>query len=159
MDVGDLLWFADVALGGMVGIVGSLGDSGANSRPYDGANSPYSLLTHCLGVMEFWGGEAIAGRTIVRDRPAEFRAAGPVGPLRTRASEAREQLAADLTCFVADDPPRSAFEDDSLPQPLTQRGCLLHLYEELAQHHGQMEILRDLIAAGGWSHGRPCGGA
>ncbi len=35
---------------------------------------------------------------------------------------------------------------DDEPPP-TQRSCLVHLFEELTQHHGQMEILRDLITA------------
>jgi hypothetical protein len=29
----------------------------------------------------------------------------------------------------------------------TQGGALLHIYEELAQHRGQMEITRDLLWA------------
>ncbi len=31
---------------------------------------------------------------------------------------------------------------------LDQGGALFHVYEELAQHHGQMEIIRDCILAG-----------
>lgn len=144
-EVDDLLWFVDVAFDGMVAIVASLGDDDANARPLPDANSPYVLLTHCLGVVEFWGGAAIAGRAISRDRPAEFRASGPVAPLLERVAASRGKLASDLLAYQADSPPRLSFDDDSLPAPMTQRGCLLHLYEELAQHHGQMQILRDAI--------------
>lgn len=143
----DVLWFAGVALDGMAAIVAGLGDDGANVRPLPGSNSPYCLLVHCLGVAEFWAGHAIAGREIVRDRAAEFRAAGPVSPVLQRVSAARARLRADLAGYQAESPPRRAFDDDSLPVPMTQRGCLLHLYEELAQHRGQMEVLRDAIAA------------
>jgi len=146
-ELDDVLWFVDVAYDGMVAIVSALGDDGANERPLPGANSPYCLLTHCLGVTEFWGGHAIAGRTIDRDRSSEFRAAGAVGPLLARVVDARRQLTVDLEAYQVESPPRAAFDDDSLPVPMTQRGCLLHLYEELAQHHGQMQILRDVIVA------------
>ena len=51
----DVLWFADSALDGMVAIVRQLGDDRANRRPQlPGANSPYAILTHCLGVMEHY---------------------------------------------------------------------------------------------------------
>lgn len=146
-EVAAVTFFVDRAFDGMTAIVSALGDADANVRPAPGANSPYVLLTHCLGVCEFWGGAAIAGRTISRDRPAEFVASGPVAPLLARTAGARQQLASDLRVYEADSPPRRAFENDSLPAPMTQRGCLLHLYEELAQHHGQMEILRDAIRA------------
>jgi hypothetical protein len=147
-EVDDVLWFVDVALDGMSSIVASLGDDGANARPLPGSNSPYCLLVHCLGVMEFWGGEAIAGRVIVRDRGAEFRASGPVSSVLAKVSPARARLTDDLREYDGAAPPRSAFDDDSLPQPITQRGCLVHLFEELAQHHGQMQVLRDAILSG-----------
>ncbi len=79
ISVDDFLWFVDEALDGMVGIVVELGDDLANRRPdLPGANSPYAILFHCLGVMEWWGGVAVAGRPVERDRDAEFRATGPV---------------------------------------------------------------------------------
>jgi hypothetical protein len=73
----DYLWFVDAALEAMITIVVTLGDDDANARPdLPGANSPYVILTHCLGVMEDWGGRMVAGRAIIRDRPAEFTASG-----------------------------------------------------------------------------------
>src|SRR5205807_5775164 len=63
----DFLWFVDQALDAMVRIVRELGDD-ANRRPeLPGANSPYAILYHSLGVMEYWGGAMVAGRTIERD--------------------------------------------------------------------------------------------
>src|SRR5438876_8347136 len=47
--------YVDRAVEAMADIVGDLGDDLANTRPgLPGANSPYVILRHCLGVMEFW---------------------------------------------------------------------------------------------------------
>ena len=60
-----VMWFVDDALDQMAVILRDLGDELANRRPaLEGANSPYAILTHCLGVMEFWGGTTIVGRPI-----------------------------------------------------------------------------------------------
>lgn len=146
----DYLWYVDTALDAMVAILGELGDDGANQRlDTPGANTPYAVVTHCLGVLEFWGGYAVAGRTIERDREAEFRARGDVAGLVRRVRAAREQLVADLDDLVPDAPVRGALEDDdtSLPLGRTQGGALVHLYEELAQHLGQLEVTRDVLLA------------
>ena len=58
-----------------------------------GASSAYANVTHCLGVMGYWGGAVVAGRTIER----------------------------------------------------SQGGALMHIYEELAQHLGQLEVGRDVV--------------
>ena len=146
----DYLYFVDEALEGMVAIVTDLGDELANRKlDVPGANSPYAVLYHCLGVMEYWGGELVAGRTIQRDRDAEFRARGPVDELVARARRARRQLAADLADLDPSAPPRGMPEpeDAELPLGRTQGGALVHIYEELAQHRGQMEVTRDVLLA------------
>jgi Protein of unknown function (DUF664) len=146
----DLLWYVDQSLDGMVAIVTDLGDDLANRRPdLPGANSPYAILFHCLGVMRWWGGEAIAGRAVERDRDAEFRASGPVAELADRAAAARRQLADDLANMSPTDPPRADVDPNDAAAPLgrTQGGVALHVYEELAQHYGQMQLTRDVLLA------------
>jgi hypothetical protein len=65
ISVPDLLWYVDEALDGMTLIVSELGDDLVNQRlDGPGANSPYAILTHCLGVVGYWGGEVIAGRQV-----------------------------------------------------------------------------------------------
>jgi hypothetical protein len=150
ISVEDYLYFMDEALEGMVATVTELGDELANRRlDLAGANSPYAVLYHCLGVMEYWGGAMVAGRSIERDRDAEFRASGGVGELVGRTRRARRQLDADLADLEPLAPPRGTPnpEDADLPLARTQGGVLLHIYEELAQHRGQMEVTRDVLRA------------
>jgi hypothetical protein len=148
ISLADVLSSIDDALTAMVDIVTDLGDDLANRRPQlPGANSPYAILTHCLGVLEQWGGESIAGRPFTRDRDAEFRATGAVADLTRRADAARRQLDADLAAFVGTDPPRGTVEPDDRDRPLgrSQGGVALHIFEELSQHLGQMELTRDVL--------------
>ncbi len=144
----DFFWFVDQSLDAMVAIVGQLGDDRANERPaLEGANSTYAIVTHCTGVMEFWGGSAVAGRPIVRDRDAEFRAEGPVADLVVRVAEARRQLEKDIAHMDHAAPARHAAApgEDDRPDSRSQGAVLLHILEELFQHLGQMEITRDML--------------
>jgi hypothetical protein len=150
ISVDDYLWFVDDALDGMVEIVTELGDDLANRRPDVGeTNSPYVLLTHCLGVLEYWGGRMVAGRKISRDRDAEFRAAGAVAPLVERTRAAQRRFHEDVSHAEPFAPTRRHDdpEYEKLPGGRTQGGVLMHIYEELAQHRGQMEGCRDVLLA------------
>ncbi|MEU8636483.1 DUF664 domain-containing protein [Amycolatopsis sp. NPDC048633] len=144
----DYLWFAGRALDGMAAILAELGDDRANRRPpLPGANTPYAIVTHCLGVLEFWAGSLVAGRAVERDRDAEFTASGPVSVLAERVAAAKDQLRADLTVAEPAEPlraPAPAKYADT-PAGRSQGGALQHVYEELAQHHGQLELTRDIL--------------
>lgn len=143
--------YVDKAIDDLTAIVIGLGDEAANRRPpLPGANSPYALLRHCLGVLEFWGGEVVAGREVRRDRDAEFRAAGPVAGLAAAAQEAKRRFRADIATADPAAPPRRTNPDfcwDGLD--VTSQGhALLHVMEEMCQHLGQAEISRDMLRAG-----------
>ncbi|MGM7668562.1 mycothiol transferase [Microbacterium sp. A93] len=140
------------ALDSMSRIVEDLGDERANRRPaVDGANSPFALLLHCHGVVTFWVGHVILGRAVHRDRAAEFAAHGPVAPLLREVRELQRQFAADLPAVepaaAVRNPPAASTRAAAPPKPMTQGCALQHVYTELAQHLGQMEIIRDLILA------------
>jgi DinB superfamily len=144
----DYLWYVDLALDEMVAIVCGLGDGTSNRQPdLAGANSPFAILTHCLGVLEFWGGLMVAERAITRDREAEFRSHGAVAELAQRAATARRQLATDISGFDPWAAPPQVLppEDADLPYAKTKGGVLLHVLEELLQHLGQMELSRDVL--------------
>ncbi|CAB1076543.1 hypothetical protein D1AOALGA4SA_4339 [Olavius algarvensis Delta 1 endosymbiont] len=150
----DFLYFINVALDGMVRIVEELGDDRVNLRPdFPGANSPYVILYHCVGCTNFWIGALIAGRQVSRDRDAEFQAQGTVADIREAVRDLQKQLQEDFTHVQGDQP--LAYLDALLPlqkwtqqqgvQHWRQGKALIHAYEELAQHHGQMEITRDIL--------------
>jgi hypothetical protein len=151
MVLDELLHYCDVALRGMTGIVVELGDDLANSRPpLPGANSSFAILTHCLGVMEYWGGAVVAGRPIDRDRDAEFVATGSVADLAERVEVAWQRFRTDVADVPLDGRRRGEWDpDDDVPmREFTAGGVLLHVLEELCQHHGQLEITRDVLRSG-----------
>ncbi|MGD0345048.1 MAG: DinB family protein [Acidimicrobiales bacterium] len=148
----DVLWYVDHVLDAMAAILARLGDRLANEKPdLPGANSPFAIVTHCLGVMEFWAGVMIADRPIVRDRDAEFTATGAVDDLIARVALSRHRFAADLDELEPLASPRrpAAPRDAGLPLATTQGGVVLHVLEELFQHLGHLELTRDVLLAAG----------
>lgn len=151
MDAGvaGLAEYVERAVDSMSEILTGLGDDLANQRPgLLSANSPYAILRHSLGVMAFWGGQVVADRKVVRDRAAEFRAAGPVADLVAAAQEAKGQFRADVAGADPSAPLRGThpeMREDDL-EMRSQWHALLHVLEEMTQHLGQMEITRDLLA-------------
>jgi hypothetical protein len=150
LDRQDYLYFTERALDGMASIVSGLGDDLANRKPsLEGANSPFALLTHCVGVVDYWVGHLVAGRDTDRDRDSEFLASGPVQPLLDEVLTVKAQLVEDVFHAEPGSPLRSIPPADfqGPDRELTQGAGLQHVYEELAQHHGQMELMRDVILA------------
>ncbi len=148
--VDDVVWFCERAIDAMAAIVTGLGDELANRVPgVAGANAPYALLVHCLGVADFWAGALVAGRTVVRDREAEFQARGPVAGVPALVAVAKAQLRVDAASCVTGAPlrqaPPASFQGPD--RPLDQAAAMVHVMEELVQHHGQMQILRDVLLA------------
>jgi hypothetical protein len=151
ISVDALISYVERTVDAMADIVAGLGDGLANQRPaLPGANSPYVILRHGLGVMDFWGGQVVAGRVVDRDRDAEFRASGPVAGLIEAAQEAKQRFRATAAPAEPGAPPRGThpgMEPGEL-EVRTQGHALLHVLEELTQHLGQLEITRDLLNYG-----------
>ena len=148
IDSQDFLLFIDRALDGMVAILEGLGDELANKVPdLPGANSPYAILFHCLGVTNYWIGTLLGGRDVPRDRSAEFKATGTVKDLSERIQGLKLQIRNDLDRFAGTTAITSTPNRSPIPEhdQWTQGRVLVHTYEELAQHHGQMELTRDIL--------------
>ena len=152
IDTRTYLRFCDEALDAMDEIVRDLGDELANQRPaLPGANSPVQILTHCLGVMAWWAGQVNLGREVERDRAAEFEAVSRVADLAEAVAVARSRFHQDVEAAAPQESP--ARPDHAGDHGYaTQGAVLLHVYEELSQHRGQLEITRDVLRAADGRH-------
>ena len=143
--------YMTAAFDGMLTIAEALGDERLNQRPQNIPNTstPFAILTHCIGLTRYWLGTVIAGRQIVRDRDAEFSARGTVADLRQAVQQVQQEIQADITHVQGDQP--SAFPAAVRPQhkEWTQGHFLIQCYKELAQHHGHMELTRDIMLGRG----------
>ena len=140
--------FIDEALDGMVGIAEVLGDERVNQRPdLPNTNSPYAILAHCVGMTTYWLGSVLCGRPSTRDRDSEFRARGTVAQIRQAVKTLQAQIREDIADVQGDQPLGHLVDLHGPAQYHTQGDVLLHCYTELAQHHGQMELTRDILLA------------
>lgn len=140
--------FVERAFNGMVAIAERLGDGLVNVKPdLEGTNSAYAIITHCIGVTDWWVGLMIAGRPVVRDRDTEFLAEGTIAELREAVSALRGRFENDLAAMVPGSPIRhpERLPGTSPAREWTQDAALIHTLEELAQHHGQLELGRDVL--------------
>jgi len=134
----------------MLAIAEDLGDDLVNVVPdLPGANSAYQIVFHSCGMLEWWTREAIQGHDVGRDRDAEFTATGDLAALRRRVTEVRGNLITDLEAIDLDGPlrgdPSAHYRETAIGR--STRGVLMHVFEELAQHHGHLELTRDLVRA------------
>jgi len=147
----ECLTYINGALDGMVQIVEALGDERVNLRPNNmpNTNSAFAILTHCVGLTGYFIGTALGGRQVPRDRDAEFRAQGTVAEIRQAVRTLQQQLPDDIKQVRGDQP--CAFPDDVRPPHRTwpQGRFMLQCYKELAQHHGHMELTRDVLLGHG----------
>lgn len=140
------------SLDAMVAILQELGDSDANRVPdLPGANAPYAIVFHCVGMLRFWGGSVVAGLQIPRDRDAEFTARGSVEDLVVDVRLVRSQFAEWVDVALAEgirDRNAVGSTRSARVASATPEWVLIHISRELAQHLGQLEITRDLLARG-----------
>ena len=153
IDADTYLRFCDESLTAMRDIVLDLGDDLANRRPdLPGANSPFAILTHCLGVTARWASTVNLGEVVPRDRDAEFTATGPVAALAVDTDRIRVSLRDWVARAEFGAPPANPTQPRQDWYAATQGGVLLHVYEELSQHRGQLEITRDVLRAADGRH-------
>ncbi len=144
----EYLGYCDRALVRLGEIATELGDDlvGARLDDVPGSNSAFGLLSHCIGVMGRWARQVNRGIPVPRDRDAEFRATGTVAEILLALSAARDRLHEDAFAASPREPPADPPTSEDVPDPPpTQGDILLHVYEELAQHLGQLEVTRDVL--------------
>lgn len=143
------LTFCDEALDAYAAIVQELGEPLVNATVHgvDGSNSAFALVSHVVGVMGRWGSTVNRGVVVPRDRDAELAAVGSVEEALVLLESGRARLHSDVRAAVVTEPPANppTDRDDTYA---TQGEVLMHVYEELAQHLGQLEVTRDVLLAG-----------
>lgn len=146
----EYLDYGDRALDGYAAIVVELGDDLVNARldGVPGSNSAFALVAHIAGMTARWVRTVNRGIVVPRDRDAEFTATGSVAEALALLDQTRARLHEDVPAAAPDQlPANPAQEEDGTTSTATQGDVLLHVYEELAQHLGQLEVTRDVLLA------------
>lgn len=145
----DFLVFCRRTVAGTLAAVDRLGDALVNEGPpLPGANTPYQLVTHAFAATEWWCSHVVLDRPSGRVRDDEFTAAGRVAELHTEAERLLgllEELAPELA--TARRPAHQPETQTPLGTEWTVGACLIHAYEELAQHLGHLEVTADVLLA------------
>ena len=123
-----------------------MGDEAANWRPLpQDTNSVYAILTHIIGVDDFWVRQVITGETLQRDREAEFAASGNLAELVDRWERAwvrTESILGNLTrarlLEIRTIPRRPGFAN------ITLQWIVLHLISHYATHLGHIQLTTQL---------------
>ena len=145
--VDDFLVFCDRTIDGYREALARLDDALVNRSPdIPDANTPYRLTVHATAACEWWTAHIVCGHPSQRDRDAEFAAQGTLA----EATAALDALSARLAALRPDlEAAQGVRAQASTTKPLgaewTVGACLIHAYEELAQHLGHLEITVDLL--------------
>ena len=149
ISVDDFLLFSRRTIDGYIEAIAGLDDHQINAAPeLPGANSPYQLVVHALGACAWWTAHMVCGHPSERDRSAEFEATGTVADAQARlrtAADALEVLRPEL--IAAAEVQGTPSTTKPLGVPWTVGACLIHAYEELAQHLGHLEVTVDIVTA------------
>lgn len=129
--------------------IAGLNDEAVNWKPpAPGANSLLVLVTHALASAEDHVVGKGAGKTVVRNRDAEFATTGGSGHLAARAAAVRRRIDEALVGLEGRldeerEPPVGKW-----PTPRgTVRDRLIHSISHTAEHVGHAQLARDLYNA------------
>jgi uncharacterized damage-inducible protein DinB len=119
------------------------------AMPLPETNSLFALATHLVGAAEFWVLTLAGGRTVNRDRDAEFSAVGAPDALAARYG----RWIADVHAVLDGLPdaqmeriahPPTAYRGTLPDGEMTVRECLLHAVEHCAIHLGHIQLTRQM---------------
>jgi len=146
----ELCAFISLAFDRMLAKAVLLGSRVSDRPKFDGANSVFALVVHCVGVTEWWLGHVVAGQPSHRDRSAEFTSSGTVADLQAVVAQFRSTLPKLVDQAVHTPVPESAYLESAIMKdrvwPWTTASICLHVVEELFQHAGHVDITADLLA-------------
>jgi uncharacterized damage-inducible protein DinB len=108
-------------------------------------NSPFALATHLIGSERYWIHRIVGGRTIQRDRDAEFRARGSdAQSLRAEFDAVARESETILGALSAND---LDAQHETNSGARSVRWGILHLLEHYSEHVGQMTLTRQVWEA------------
>jgi uncharacterized damage-inducible protein DinB len=123
-----------------------MGDEAANWRPLpQGTNSVYAILSHIIGVDNFWVHQVISGETLQRDREAEFAASGNLSELVDRWERAwvdTQSILGNLSHAQLLETRTISFRPER--GGVTVQWIVLHLISHYATHLGHVQLTRQL---------------
>ena len=147
--VDSYLAHCDHALDSYAGCLRALGDAQVNGLvpAVEGSNSGFALVSHAVGVMGHWARDVNRGIEVPRDRDAKFTATGSVDEALAQLESARGRLHEDARAADPAASPVNPPTQGDRTAYATQGDVLMHVYEELVQHLGQLEVTRDVLLA------------
>jgi uncharacterized damage-inducible protein DinB len=124
-----------------------LDDEAANWQPLQtDTNSIYAILTHILGVDNFWVRQVIGGQTVQRNREAEFKASGKIAELLPKWEAAWIEIGSLLGKLDH----KQLLEVRTRPfsseqkELITVQWVILHVVTHYATHLGHIQLTRQL---------------
>jgi len=147
--INEFLLFCDRTIDGFAEAVARLDDDTVNQPPIVGASSAAQLTIHALAAAIYWCDHEVAGNPTDRNRDSEFTATATVAELQRRCATTKATLRAlgpELDSAAEVQGPSRT--QKPLGQPWTIGACLIHAYEELAQHLGHVEMTADVLING-----------
>jgi uncharacterized damage-inducible protein DinB len=117
-------------------------------------NTLFALATHLVGSGELWVLALAGGRTVVRDRNAEFHATGTLAELVARYERWIADIHEVLDALPDEEMERIAqmpatFQPRPPDKRMTVRDCLLHSVEHSALHQGHIELTCQVLGQRG----------
>ena len=134
--------------GRLLKAVDGLDDAALNWKPpAAGANSLLVLATHAIASAEDHVVRRSAGKTVVRDRDAEFRTVGDASGLAGRSAEVLSRIGEALGELEGRFEEEREAPSSRYVGRWTVRDALLHAIAHTVEHVGQAELTRDLWMA------------
>ena len=116
------------------------------------ANSMYAVATHLVAMGEFWVLGLVGGGSVIRDREAEFRAAGAGTDVVVRLLDWGRACGVLLQSLessaLAEDAlvPAEYFEAGGFAAGhFSKRECLMHVLEHSALHLGHLQMMQSEV--------------
>lgn len=139
--------YLDHVFGGIGRVLDRLDDDTINRRPDGwGTNSVAGLVVHCCELAPSWFETPGLGRDSVRDREAEFEASATIDELRARIDATVDHCHGLVDEFAAGPTATDHEFRAFLPGgDHSDAALVLHVFEELFQHLGHMEVTADAL--------------